>query len=129
MRSGKCWTISVLASLLLAVLSGLGRGLEEPEPSAEEGSSTRLHVSTCPGWVSVDMCDAEVGKSSFAQGTGLAITGSPRAGIRISVRLMDVELEAGLRRLLWTASPSYAIRYAQGPKERWPHRRCGYSGQ
>ena len=45
----------------------------------------------------------------------VSITGSPTSGARVSAQFMEVDPEAGLRRLIQRASLNYAIRSARDP--------------
>ena len=63
-RSGGRCVIGLLAWLILAGLSGPGRGLERPGQPGEDrpgSSATRLHLTVCQGRLSVDLWEAEVG--------------------------------------------------------------------
>jgi hypothetical protein len=107
-----------VAGLVCAVLAGLGHGQDNAERAAGEGRlAMRLQVQVHQGRLSVDLWDAEVAKvlARIGRDAGILITGSPTSGVRLSAQFTDVELDAGLRRLLRLAALSYALRYAQGP--------------
>jgi hypothetical protein len=115
---GRYWGAGLVAGLLLAVLAGPGHGQDKPERAAREGHlAKRLHVQVHHGRLSVDLWEAEVGEvlARIAQTAGVIITGSPISGVRVSAQFTDVELEAGLRRLLQRASVSHVVRYARDP--------------
>jgi hypothetical protein len=118
-RSGACRTVGILTLLLVAALSGPGHGLQRPAPAVGEGHSggpaARLHLTVHQGQLSVDLWEAEVGDvlTRIGHEARVIITGSPTTGVRVSAQLTDVELEAGLRRLLGRGALSYAIRYAR----------------
>jgi hypothetical protein len=113
------WQSSLVAWLVLVVLLGLGPKVMGPALYAGENSSgrpsSRLHVAVHQGQLSVDLWEAEVGEvlARIGHEAGVIITGSPPSGARVRAQFRDVELEAGLRRLLGRASLSYAIRYAR----------------
>jgi hypothetical protein len=115
-RQGKdCWMVSLVAGLVLAVAPALSHGLEGPGPPPREGHlAPRRPLSVRQEQLSVDLREAEVGEvlARIGQEAGVVMLGNPTPGARVSAQFMEVELEAGLRRLLRQASMSYAIRYA-----------------
>lgn len=69
------------------------------------------------GRLSVDIQEADIRDvlTQIGEQAGIAVQYNARAEKRISARLMDVELEKGLQRLLRLASLGYAILYVQRP--------------
>jgi len=108
-----------MGGLLVAGLSGAAHGLERPAPPAGRaspaGSATRFSLTVRQGQLSVDLWEVEVGEvlARIGHEADVIITGSPTSGARVSMQFTDIELEAGLRRLLQRASLSYAIRYTR----------------
>jgi hypothetical protein len=113
------WKIGLVAGLLFAVLIGPAHGQNKPERATGEGhlgqTGRRPYITVHQGQLSVDLWEVEVGDvlTRIGHEAGVLITGSPTTGARVSAQFMDVELEAGLRRLLGRAALSYAIRYAR----------------
>jgi hypothetical protein len=94
--------------------AGKGRPAEDPRPrSPVTGPSVVVH----DGRLSVDLREADLGEvlAQIGRQAGIRVSAGPNAGKRVSARFADVELEAGLRRLLGLASLSHLFLYTQGP--------------
>jgi hypothetical protein len=92
---------------------GQGRPAADTRPrSAATGPSVVVH----DGRLSVDLQDADLGAvlAQIGRQAGIRMSAGPSAGKRVSARFADVELEAGLRRLLRLASLSHLFLYTQG---------------
>jgi hypothetical protein len=76
-----------------------------------------LPVLVHDGRLSVDVQETGLGAvlAQIGRQAGIRMSAGPSAGKRVSARFADVELEAGLRRLLRLASLSHILLYTNGP--------------
>jgi hypothetical protein len=76
-----------------------------------------LPVLVHDGRLSVDVQETDLGAvlAQIGRQAGIRMSAGPSAGKRVSARFADVELEAGLRRLLRLASLSHILLYTNGP--------------
>jgi hypothetical protein len=114
------WMITVAVALLLPLLCGTGVWSQEKVQRDTQPRTAKLRsvdVTVQQGRLSVDIQQADIRDvlTQIGEQAGIAVQYHARAEKRISARLMDVELEQGLQRLLRLASLGYAILYVQRP--------------
>lgn len=118
-RQGQ-WMITVAVTLLIPLLCGTGGWSQEKvqrDAQPRTANLTSMDVTVQQGRLSVDLQQADIREvlTQIGEQAGIAVRYHARSEKRISARLMDVELEKGLQRLLRLASLDYAILYVQRP--------------
>jgi hypothetical protein len=99
-------------ALLALLFPGTSAWSQRPGQPAEAArprrAATGHSVVVHDGRLSVDLQDADLGAvlAQIGRQAGIRMSAGPSAGARVSARFADVELEAGLRRLLRLASLS-----------------------
>jgi hypothetical protein len=118
-RGGRLLAIG--ASLLVILILWLGDWGEGQTPELQGAPllhrDRQLDIAVHHGRLSVLLRDADVGEvlARIGQQAGIRILGNFGSERRLSAQFEDLELEAGLRRLLRLASLSHMMLYAPGP--------------
>jgi hypothetical protein len=113
--------LAIGVSLLLILILGLGDWGEGQTPELQWAAlrhrDRQLDIAVHHGRLSVHLWDADVGKvlAQIGQQAGIRILGDFGSEGRLSAQFEDLELEAGLRRLLRLASLNHMMLYAPGP--------------
>jgi hypothetical protein len=109
MRELVLWSLFIMVCWPARGPQGGMQGTMQDEPQ------TWTRIAADQGRLSVDLkqADIQAGLANIAEQAGIAITIGSIDQRAISVRFTDMELEAGLRRLLQLASLNYSILYSQ----------------
>jgi hypothetical protein len=110
------WGIAVYSAALLAcwpvpILAGEAQG------SRQDNAQTRARITVERGELSVDLrqADLQAVMAQIAEQAGITIIMDPKGRRTISTEFTNVELEAGIRRLLRGTSLSHTILYTREP--------------
>ena len=119
-RSLGGWLVGVLMALLVVLMPVLGAWSQERTPGAAargQAHPPQLQITVHQGQLSVDVRGANIQAvlTQIGEHAGVRMVFAQPSARKVSAQFANVELEAGLRRLLQLASLSYIVLYGPGP--------------